>query len=126
MPGFAEQGSNRPARARNKPWRRVSQMWRNRKFWQGGGGWLPKRLIACIDPPRWGHVAEWLRNGLQMRAGVLRQQPSNPAKIDSSAASPLRNIRSRSHTTRVTDAFDDPVANGPVDRCVTTRKDAAH
>jgi hypothetical protein len=31
---------------------------------------LPKPLIACIDPPSWGHVAEWLRNGLQNR--VLR------------------------------------------------------
>jgi hypothetical protein len=31
---------------------------------------LPKSLIACIEPPLWGHVAEWLRNGLQNR--VLR------------------------------------------------------
>ena len=23
--------------------------------------------MACIDPPSWGHVAEWLRNGLQNR-----------------------------------------------------------
>jgi hypothetical protein len=28
---------------------------------------LPKPLIAGIDPPRWGHVAEWLRSGLQNR-----------------------------------------------------------
>jgi hypothetical protein len=24
-------------------------------------------LIVCIDPPSWGHVAEWLRSGLQSR-----------------------------------------------------------
>jgi hypothetical protein len=30
-------------------------------------GRLPKSLIACIDPPGWGHVAEWLRSGLQNR-----------------------------------------------------------
>jgi hypothetical protein len=30
-------------------------------------GWLPKLLIVCIDPPGWGHVAEWLRSGLQRR-----------------------------------------------------------
>jgi len=28
---------------------------------------LPKPLIAGIDPARWGHVAEWLRSGLQSR-----------------------------------------------------------
>jgi hypothetical protein len=28
---------------------------------------LPTPLIACIDPARWGHVAEWLRSGLQNR-----------------------------------------------------------
>jgi hypothetical protein len=28
---------------------------------------LPKPLIAGIDPARWGHVAEWLRSGLQNR-----------------------------------------------------------
>ena len=28
---------------------------------------LPKRVMPYIDPPRWGHVAEWLRNGLQNR-----------------------------------------------------------
>ena len=33
-------------------------------------GRLPKCLRHYIDPPRWGHVAEWLRNGLQNR--VLR------------------------------------------------------
>jgi hypothetical protein len=29
--------------------------------------WLPKRLMLYIDPGSWGHVAEWLRNGLQNR-----------------------------------------------------------
>ena len=24
-------------------------------------------LMACIDPARWGYVAEWLRSGLQIR-----------------------------------------------------------
>jgi hypothetical protein len=28
---------------------------------------LPKRMMPYIDPPPWGHVAEWLRNGLQNR-----------------------------------------------------------
>jgi hypothetical protein len=28
---------------------------------------LPKQLMLCIDPAPWGHVAEWLRNGLQNR-----------------------------------------------------------
>jgi hypothetical protein len=28
---------------------------------------LPKWLILYIDPAPWGHVAEWLRNGLQNR-----------------------------------------------------------
>jgi hypothetical protein len=28
---------------------------------------LPKRLMLYIDPHPWGHVAEWLRNGLQNR-----------------------------------------------------------
>ena len=32
-----------------------------------GLGQLPKPLIACIEPALWGHVAEWLRNGLQNR-----------------------------------------------------------
>jgi hypothetical protein len=32
------------------------------------GGRLPKRLMLYIDPGPWGHVAEWLRNGLQNRA----------------------------------------------------------
>jgi hypothetical protein len=32
-----------------------------------GAGWLPKYLMLYIDPARWGHVAEWLRNGLQNR-----------------------------------------------------------
>ena len=34
---------------------------------QAGSGWLPKCLMPCIDPAPWGHVAEWLRNGLQNR-----------------------------------------------------------
>ena len=28
---------------------------------------LPKRVMPYIDPLSWGHVAEWLRNGLQNR-----------------------------------------------------------
>jgi hypothetical protein len=28
---------------------------------------LPKRVMLYIDPGPWGHVAEWLRNGLQNR-----------------------------------------------------------
>ena len=28
---------------------------------------LPNLLRLCIDPAPWGHVAEWLRNGLQNR-----------------------------------------------------------
>ena len=28
-------------------------------------GRLPKRMMLYIDPGPWGHVAEWLRNGLQ-------------------------------------------------------------
>jgi hypothetical protein len=32
-----------------------------------GCGQLPKPLIVYIDPPGWGHVAEWLRSGLQNR-----------------------------------------------------------
>jgi hypothetical protein len=28
-------------------------------------GRLPKRVMLYIKPPPWGHVAEWLRNGLQ-------------------------------------------------------------
>ena len=28
-------------------------------------GRLPKYLMLYIDPGPWGHVAEWLRNGLQ-------------------------------------------------------------
>jgi hypothetical protein len=28
-------------------------------------GRLPKCLMLYIDPASWGHVAEWLRNGLQ-------------------------------------------------------------
>ena len=28
---------------------------------------LPKCLSLYINPPSWGHVAEWLRNGLQNR-----------------------------------------------------------
>ena len=31
------------------------------------GGRLPKYLMLYIDPAPWGHVAEWLRNGLQNR-----------------------------------------------------------
>jgi hypothetical protein len=30
-------------------------------------GRLPKRVMLYIDPGPWGHVAEWLRNGLQNR-----------------------------------------------------------
>jgi hypothetical protein len=30
-------------------------------------GRLPKCLMLYIKPPPWGHVAEWLRNGLQNR-----------------------------------------------------------
>src|SRR5712691_754300 len=30
-------------------------------------GRLPKYLMLYIDPAPWGHVAEWLRNGLQNR-----------------------------------------------------------
>jgi hypothetical protein len=30
-------------------------------------GRLPKLLMLYIDPAPWGHVAEWLRNGLQNR-----------------------------------------------------------
>jgi hypothetical protein len=30
-------------------------------------GRLPKPLMPYIDPRSWGHVAEWLRNGLQSR-----------------------------------------------------------
>src|SRR5665213_1160806 len=37
-----------------------------------GQGRLPKRLMLYIDPPRWGHVAEWLRNGLQSRQKAER------------------------------------------------------
>jgi hypothetical protein len=33
----------------------------------GKAGWLPNPLAACIDPPPRGHVAEWLRSGLQNR-----------------------------------------------------------
>src|SRR5512147_1074006 len=29
--------------------------------------WLPIRGRAYMSAPRWGHVAEWLRNGLQNR-----------------------------------------------------------
>jgi hypothetical protein len=32
-----------------------------------GRGRLPEPLIVYIDPRRWGHVAEWLRSGLQNR-----------------------------------------------------------
>ena len=32
---------------------------------KGGVKQLPNPLIAGIDPPRRGHVAEWLRSGLQ-------------------------------------------------------------
>ena len=28
---------------------------------------MPKPLIVYIDPAHWGHVAEWLRSGLQNR-----------------------------------------------------------
>ena len=38
-----------------------------RTFPEQGLPRLRKYLIAYIDPPRWGHVAEWLRNGLQNR-----------------------------------------------------------
>jgi hypothetical protein len=38
-----------------------------RAFERAGRGRLPKPLIACIDPRQWGHVAEWLRSGLQNR-----------------------------------------------------------
>jgi hypothetical protein len=34
---------------------------------RGRWGRLPKCLMLYIDPARWGHVAEWLRNGLQNR-----------------------------------------------------------
>jgi hypothetical protein len=34
---------------------------------KAGAEQLPKPLIAGIDPARWGHVAEWLRSGLQSR-----------------------------------------------------------
>jgi hypothetical protein len=30
-------------------------------------GWLPKPVIAYIGRRQWGHVAEWLRSGLQNR-----------------------------------------------------------
>jgi hypothetical protein len=36
-------------------------------FWDDAARRLRKCLIACIDLRRWGHVAEWLRNGLQNR-----------------------------------------------------------
>jgi hypothetical protein len=36
-------------------------------FSTGRLGWLPKYLMLYIDPRQWGHVAEWLRNGLQIR-----------------------------------------------------------
>jgi len=38
-----------------------------RTLGKGGVKRLPKPLIAGIDPPRRGHVAEWLRSGLQSR-----------------------------------------------------------
>jgi hypothetical protein len=33
-------------------------------------GRLPKPVMPYIDPPPWGHVAEWLRNGLQINKVV--------------------------------------------------------
>src|SRR5436190_7181948 len=38
-----------------------------RSLRQGGRGRLPKCLTLYIKPLSWGHVAEWLRNGLQNR-----------------------------------------------------------
>jgi hypothetical protein len=38
-----------------------------RTFAHDRRGWLSEHLITCIDPPSWGHVAEWLRSGLQNR-----------------------------------------------------------
>jgi hypothetical protein len=35
-----------------------------------GRGRLPNYLMPCIDPALWGHVAEWLRNGLQSNGFV--------------------------------------------------------
>jgi len=35
-------------------------------------GRLPKCLMLYIDPAPWGHVAEWLRNGLQSRQKAER------------------------------------------------------
>ena len=37
-------------------------------------GRLPKRMMLYIDPGPWGHVAEWLRNGLQNRPILLLYQ----------------------------------------------------
>ncbi len=69
IPRPAARGNPHP-RQQNEPRTCISEIQRNRHFgirWADGRGWLPKPLIVCIDPPRWGHVAEWLRSGLQNR-----------------------------------------------------------
>ncbi len=50
------------SRPRNRANSLRTMTWRARR-----AGRLPKCLMLYIDPPPWGHVAEWLRNGLQNR-----------------------------------------------------------
>ena len=43
------------------------RFWSFRSLQESGRGWLPKCLALYIKRRSWGHVAEWLRNGLQNR-----------------------------------------------------------
>ena len=55
---------------KNRWWTPVSETQRKPSFRTLGRvrrGRLPKPLMPYIDPRSWGHVAEWLRNGLQNR-----------------------------------------------------------
>jgi hypothetical protein len=45
----------------------IAAVWEFHNFVEARRGRLPNPLSFCIDPPLWGHVAEWLRSGLQNR-----------------------------------------------------------
>ena len=58
-----------------------------RTLGKGGVKQLPKPLIAGIDPPRRGHVAEWLRSGLQKQSSPNYQDSKSPLFIGVSCVS---------------------------------------
>jgi hypothetical protein len=59
---------------------------------------LPKYLMLYIDPAPWGHVAEWLRNGLQNSVTLANAPRRHTRRAKCPGPQPTLN-RSRSNST---------------------------